>query len=99
MNDRALGHEGETLRSSSWMPRASLRVGVTGHRLERLGAGNAVALAPAIHDVLAAVARAARGSFPDAPSFRLVTALADGADSIVADRAIAHGWALDVVLP
>lgn len=75
------------------MPPRMLRVGVTGHRPDRLAGTDLAALGRGANQVLAAIADAAAGPV------RLVSALAEGADSIIADAALAHGWALDVVLP
>lgn len=38
-------------------------------------------------------------SLPDRAAFRLVTALADGADSLLADAAFSRRWTVDAVLP
>lgn len=79
------------------MPRTMMTVGVTGHRLERLGAGNVAAVAARIATILAAIERAA--GFAARDDLRLITSLAEGADAIAADAAVARGWQLDVVLP
>lgn len=73
----------------------TLRVGVTGHRLGRLAGADLTELSAAAREVLAAFRAAAP---PDAP-LHLVSSLADGADSIVAEAATASGWRLDAVLP
>ena len=82
------------------MPQARpiLTIGVTGHRPERIGQGNLEAVAAMIGRVLDAVADA--GGADGAPlRMRLVSALAEGADSLAADFALARGWTLDCVLP
>lgn len=75
----------------------SLRIGVTGHRLARLGRGNLDSIMASAAQVLAdiGVFAAQHG----AAQCSLVTNLADGADSLVADAALALGWPLDAVLP
>lgn len=78
-------------------PPLRLSVGVTGHRLDRLDAASLPPLADSLEQVLRAIEQAA-GSPPPA-ALRLVTGLADGADTIGADGALARGWRLDVVLP
>lgn len=81
----------------SLTPRMSIGVGVTGHRLARLNAGALPAITATAARVIEAIAQAA--TVPDAASLRLITALADGADGLVADAAIARGWTVDAVLP
>jgi hypothetical protein len=78
-------------------PRSILGVGVTGHRPERLGSCDLAALHQAVSEVLADIERAANRAEPT--RVRLISSLAEGADSIVADEALNHGWALDAVLP
>lgn len=75
-----------------------LTVGVTGHRLDRLGAANSDTIIPMVDEVLAAI-RAATSTLAVPPVLRLLSALADGADTIVADCAVATGWELATVLP
>ncbi|MFM9976992.1 MAG: DUF4231 domain-containing protein [Sphingomonadaceae bacterium] len=82
---------------SEWLPRPTLAVGITGHRPDRLGEDTHDTLASAVSEVLAAIEAAAAG--PDPVAIRMVSALAEGADSIATDAAVARGWALDVVLP
>ena len=79
------------------LTRGSLGIGVTGHRLSRLGGHDLTALQAIVREVLVSIGDAA---LPDneAP-MRIVTSLADGADSIAADAALDLGWRLDVVLP
>ncbi len=83
--------------SSALEPRLSLTIGVTGHRLARLEAAQLPEITAAIDTVLDAIGAATRFAEPSA--LRLVNALADGADSLVADAALARGWTLDAVLP
>ncbi|MBJ6123499.1 DUF4231 domain-containing protein [Sphingomonas mollis] len=73
---------------------APIGVGVTGHRLERLAAVDLPELATRLADVMRAIETAAPGR-----RFRLVGSLAEGADMIAADAALARGWQLDTVLP
>lgn len=77
-------------------PGRALSVGITGHRPERLQAEQLEGLAHAVAEVLAVIDGAAQTA-PTA--IRLVSALAEGADSMAADAALARGWPLDVVLP
>ncbi len=79
------------------MPTRRLSLGVTGHRLDRLGVDNIPALTLAIDALLAQISDAAGTGEPC--TFRLVSGLAEGADCILADAAIRQGWQLDVVLP
>ncbi len=71
----------------------ALGVGVTGHRLGRLDGIDLDALRSALRDLFQTLSVTA-----GAP-MRLVTSLADGADSIAAEVALALGWTLDAVLP
>ncbi|MEP6785940.1 MAG: hypothetical protein ABI898_09395 [Sphingomonadales bacterium] len=75
----------------------SIGIGITGHRLQRLDSKAIPGISEMSGQVLDAIAAAL--SLPEATSYRLVTALADGADSFVADAAIARGWTIDAVLP
>ena len=72
-----------------------LAVGVTGHRPARLEGVDTEVLAISVGRVMAQLSAAA-GTHR---ALRLVSSLAEGADSIAADQALALGWALDVVLP
>jgi hypothetical protein len=74
---------------------AMLSIGVTGHRAARLDGTD---LSHAVAATLALIEQVARSVMPDA-CLNLVSALADGADSMVADAALARGWALSSVLP
>ena len=88
-------------------PALCLAVGVTGHRLARMQNVDINALRDTIADLLPrvrqamdAVATQHAAQFASAaPKLRLVSALADGADTIVAEVALASGWRLDACLP
>lgn len=82
-------------------PDRILSVGVTGHRLDRLGDLRLEEVAQAIDDVLGAITAAANGPGAGGSSttLRMISGFADGADSIAADAAHARGWTLDAVLP
>ncbi len=73
---------------------ARIGVGVTGHRLDRLAEYDLAALADRLADVMAILERAAPSD-----DFRLIGSLAEGADMIAADAALARKWQLDTVLP
>ena len=93
--------------SADLRPRLSLAVGVVGHRPPRLAAQEMEAVAARIGAVLRKIEGAAHAmndehaaSFASChPEFRLISALAEGADQLAADAALAAGWALDVALP
>ncbi len=70
-----------------------LGIGVTGHRLGRLGESDLGELRATLRALFRTLASEA-----NAP-MRLITNLADGADSIAADEALDLGWVLDAVLP
>jgi hypothetical protein len=88
-------------------PRWCLSVGVTGHRPARLGDGYAERLSPAIAVLLASLAAAARTAHladkrwfeEQPPELRLISPLAEGADSLCAEAALGAGWRLDAILP
>ena len=89
-------------------PRLALRIGVTGHRPNKLGADPA-AVAAAVHTALGAIKAAvldvhARAETigcyrHDSPLLRVVSPLAEGADRIVASEGGKLGFELQVVLP
>src|SRR3954470_3321391 len=81
--------------------RTSLSVAVTGHRLHRLGPDGQERVMRRAAEVLGAIEREVRASLSSSEqaSLRLVTAVADGADTIFGEAAVARGWLLDVVLP
>lgn len=69
---------------------------MTGHRPGRLRDSDLADLAVRLGDVLTAIESAAR---EPVASLRVVTAIAEGADLLAADIAMAHGWVVDSVLP
>lgn len=85
----------------------ALTVGVTGHRLEaipeadrnRVESRIAEALERLETEALALRDREAAMFAPDPPSFTLVSPLAEGADQMAAQAALARGWRLQAVLP
>jgi len=87
--------------------RLTLRVGVTGHRPNRLHGADSELLRGAVRQILELVQRIANDIQLDAdrvydaagPVCRLVSALAEGADRIVAQEALDLGYELDAVLP
>ncbi|WP_338468470.1 hypothetical protein RXV95_07940 [Novosphingobium sp. ZN18A2] len=79
------------------IPAKRLGVGVTGHRLDRLDEALLPALKDRVDSVIAAIEEAA--GLEDAGQLRLVTSLAEGADSIAAQSAKGRGWQVDAVLP
>jgi hypothetical protein len=96
-------------------PRLTLTVGVTGHRLHRdppPGGGEAPVFDVAAVEAallrffgaaaagLASIDADARGCYDArAPALTLISSLAEGADRLAAEAALAAGFALDVVLP
>ncbi|MEO5971827.1 MAG: hypothetical protein ABIP91_00470 [Sphingomicrobium sp.] len=84
-----------------------LGAGVTGHRNGALAAGGSEALRARVDAALAMLAEAAevvraRGSdcfIGDPTRLQFVSPLADGADQIAAEAALARGFALHAVLP
>lgn len=80
------------------VPGPVLAIGVTGHRDARLESGERAALSDMIADTLAQIEQAALALSPHV-ELRAITALADGADSLVAEAARERGWALFSVLP
>ena len=88
-------------------PRMSLTIGVTGHRQQRLLGADRAALSTQVTETLRrlqqsteAMLREHHTAFADQPPrLRMVSALADGADTIVAQAALAAGWHVDACLP
>ena len=88
-------------------PRLALRVGVTGHRPNKLREADLPALRQRVGEILGVVSGLAREAATDAsaaysaapPRLQIVSALAEGADRIVAQVALACGFELQVVLP
>ena len=70
-----------------------LGIGVTGHRLGRLGTADLDALRSTLRELFMTLS--VEASYP----MRLITSLADGADTIAAEEALGIGWVLDAVLP
>jgi hypothetical protein len=82
------------------VPARSLSIGVTGHRLQRLGSERVERVEAMAADLIRLIEReAGRRETAHKPALRLVTALADGADTIFGEAALDRGWTLDVVLP
>jgi hypothetical protein len=79
------------------LPDVKLCIGVTGHRLERLGDADVRALDGALRQGIRAIEAAAAAHGPCA--LRLISGLAEGADTFAVDAAAASGWHHDVVLP
>ena len=89
-------------------PRLNLRVGITGHRPARLGIEGLAERRGSCARVLDCVAGAAGGvaeshgwafAAGEPVRLRLVTALAEGADTVAAELALDAGFALDVIIP
>lgn len=90
-------------------PRLALRVGVSGHRINRLlaDAEKFAEIRLRVREALAEIKRAALqvgcwypGVYSIAePLFRIVTPLAEGADQLVAEEGVAQGYKLNVLLP
>ena len=76
---------------------ALIGIGITGHRLARLDADTLGTVSDQAAHLLDAIADSL--SPHDPATLRLVTALADGADSLVTDAAFARGWTVDAILP
>src|SRR5262245_28655347 len=87
-------------------PRLTLRVGITGHRPNKLDANALPRLRQQLADVLAAIEQASRkiradtaGFFADdPPALRLVSGFAEGADQ-TAVAACPEGWQIEAILP
>lgn len=93
MADRATEFDQHSRAGSA---RTAIGIGVTGHRLARLDASQLPALSASVAKILDDIA----ASLAAAPGgLRLLTSLADGADSLVADEALGRGWQVDAVLP
>ena len=88
-------------------PQLCLTLGVTGHRQHRLVGVDLAALTATVaatlkqlQSALDTVKRDHAAAFSHQPApLRMVSALADGADSMVADAALAAGWRVDACLP
>ncbi|HTK57557.1 MAG TPA: hypothetical protein VL336_01095 [Sphingomicrobium sp.] len=87
-------------------PPFAFRLGVTGHRSGSLGPGAQTVtdrIADAVRDITSAALdqySSNRGWYSQSPpQLLMVSPLADGADQIAANAALANGYALHVVLP
>src|SRR5512135_1778952 len=89
-------------------PRASLRIGVTGHRIgTKFSDAQAAAVRTTIDRILANIQRLAqhtveRHAWAFAPGKAIlstISALAEGSDRIVAEAGLAKGYPLNVILP
>ena len=87
-------------------PSLALSVGVVGHRPDRLPEAARAKVIVEVGNVLDAIVgeigkvRQRYGDFfEDQPLLSLISPLAEGADRIAAEAAIAKGWALDATLP
>jgi hypothetical protein len=92
---------------NSRQPQMCFSVGITGHRLARLGVENIAPITALVADVLHQLEKAVSVThalnakmFLSAPfKMRLVSALAQGADTLSAELALAAGWQLEACLP
>jgi hypothetical protein len=88
-------------------PRFAFNVGIVGHRPDRLPEQARDAVAEHVALALRTVREAAEAAYarhrvcfdPGNPLLTLVCALAEGADSMAADAALAQAYTLDAVLP
>src|SRR6266545_5598447 len=96
-------------------PRLTVRVGVTGHRWNKLRRSDAPAIEARIGEVLrwiedlvAVVHRdpgagyrspVAGGPEPSPPELRMISGLAEGGDRLAADAAHRRSWSLQALLP
>ncbi|MFN3591823.1 MAG: hypothetical protein ACK4TG_06520, partial [Thermaurantiacus sp.] len=105
MADAGLSEEART--SGPPRPRFVFTLGVTGHRQERIPEADweeirnrVCGAVEAIQAIVQALAREGAEFFAAAPpDLRVLSALSDGADSLVAEAAINRGFALDCILP
>ena len=92
---------------SAQAPRLTLRVGVTGHRPNKLEPEQMTRLSEIATTMLGELSKITNGIHAahskvlvaGPPNLRLVTSLAEGADTIVAHAARDCGYRLDVILP
>jgi hypothetical protein len=88
-------------------PRLCLAIGVTGHREHKLVGVDISALTATVTQTLSQLQQSLRAvgnhhhtAFSnEPPQLRMVSALADGADTIVAKAALDAGWRVDACLP
>ena len=93
--------------SNAMKPRLCLSIGVTGHREHKLVGADIAAVTATVKATLAQLQQALQvvgthhhhAFANEAPQLRMVSALADGADTIVAKAALAAGWRVDACLP
>ena len=84
-----------------------ISVGVTGHRSQALGEACMATLSERITATLKLIGEGTMRLFdtrpvcfsPEPPRMRFVTPIADGADQIAAEAALALGWEIEAVLP
>lgn len=97
-------------RSVPPKPRLAFRVGVLGHRPDRLGHANLAELRRTIGGILDAVQAAVtefgaknsdlfEPSEAARPALRAISPLAEGSDRILAEEALERGWELCCVMP
>ena len=87
-------------RPSPPVPRVTLRVGVSGHRPNRLERSDPAQLQERIRHVLTVIQQVATHSAEEVPpTLRLLSSLAEGADRLVASAALDLGYVLQVPLP
>lgn len=92
---------------SARAPRLHLAVGITGHRPPRIALDRLDALQTSMGPLLARIAETLAGVqrthaqvlCSQSPCLRLVTALAEGADTLAAQAALQRGWQMDACLP
>lgn len=92
---------------TSLRPQLCLTVGVTGHRPARLGSETldqlrelVASLLSGLADAVQTVGREHGEAFSEEPlCLRLVTGLAEGADTLVAKSAAERGWRIDACIP
>jgi hypothetical protein len=87
MSVGSMNHE---MAKNPWV----LRIGVTGHRANRLQSANMPLLVHSIGEAIESIAALTSGS-----AFTLLSPLADGADQVVARQAVDAGHRLWAVLP
>ena len=95
-------------RDPALPPRRAFRIGVTGHRPNKLDNVQQAQIRTSANALLACLSEAARNAGDrhlgvqqgsDAVDLHLVTSLAEGADTIFAESGCEAGYRLDVVLP
>ncbi len=97
----------QATNSTNTKPRLCLTIGVTGHREHKLVGADIAAFTATVTQTLAqlkqslrAVGKHHHAAFNNEPAqCRMVSALADGADTIVAKAALDAGWRVDACLP